>query len=55
MDELPPALREAVGLCLISDLATADAAQALCVTEVTVRSRISRARRRLRTLLGEES
>ena len=55
VDALPPALREAVGLCLIGEMPTADAARALGVTEVSVRSRISRARRRLRALLKEES
>lgn len=54
VEQLSPALREAVGLCLIGDLSTADAARALGVTEVTVRSRISRARSALRSLLGED-
>ena len=46
---LPRAEREAVELCLIGDVSTADAAELLGVAEASVRARISRARNRLRT------
>jgi RNA polymerase sigma factor (sigma-70 family) len=49
---LPRAEREAVALCLWSGVGYAEAAAALGVTEVAVRSRVSRARARLATLLG---
>ncbi|MGW0517211.1 RNA polymerase sigma factor [Crossiella sp. NPDC003009] len=52
--ELPRAEREAVQLCLLGELSIAEAAEALGVAEVSVRSRISRARSRLRGLLEEE-
>jgi RNA polymerase sigma factor (sigma-70 family) len=52
---LPRAERQAVELCLLGDLSTADAAELLGVAEVSVRSRISRARARLRTKLEEQS
>ncbi|SFR29202.1 RNA polymerase sigma-70 factor, ECF subfamily [Lentzea waywayandensis] len=45
---LPRAEREAVELCLVGNLSTAEAAAVLGVTEASVRSRISRARCRLR-------
>ncbi|QFZ22072.1 RNA polymerase sigma factor [Saccharothrix syringae] len=45
---LPRAEREAVELCLLGELSTAEAAEVLGVAEVSVRSRISRARARLR-------
>ena len=48
---LPKAEREAVELCLLGELPTADAAALLGVAEVSVRSRLSRARARLRTKL----
>ncbi|MCS7483543.1 RNA polymerase sigma factor [Umezawaea endophytica] len=48
---LPKAEREAVELCLMGDLPTAEAAAVLGVAEASVRSRLSRARGRLRTLL----
>ncbi|MEJ2854492.1 MULTISPECIES: RNA polymerase sigma factor [unclassified Saccharothrix] len=51
---MPPAEREAVELCLLGELSAAEAAQVLGVAEVTVRSRISRARARLRATLDEE-
>ncbi|MCO1578583.1 RNA polymerase sigma factor [Crossiella sp. SN42] len=54
VDELPRAEREAVQLCLLGELSIAEAAEALGVAEVSVRSRISRARSRLRGLLEEE-
>lgn len=46
---LPRAERQAVELCLLGGLGTADAAAVLGVAEPSVRSRISRARSRLRT------
>jgi RNA polymerase sigma-70 factor (ECF subfamily) len=51
---LPKAERAAVELCLLGELSTADAAELLGVAEVSVRSRISRARARLRTVLKEQ-
>ncbi|HET9139724.1 RNA polymerase sigma factor [Actinophytocola sp.] len=48
---LPNAERQAVELCLLGELSTADAAELLGVAEVSIRSRISRARARLRTRL----
>lgn len=51
---MPTAEREAVELCLLGELSTAEAAVVLGVAEVTVRSRISRARARLRASLNEE-
>nr|BFE49678.1 hypothetical protein GCM10017745_31050 [Saccharothrix mutabilis subsp. capreolus] len=51
---MPTAEREAVELCLLGELSTAEAAVVLGVAEVTVRSRISRARARLRAALNEE-
>jgi RNA polymerase sigma-70 factor (ECF subfamily) len=50
---LPRAERQAVELCLLGELPTADAAELLGVAEVSVRSRLSRARGRLRTQLKE--
>ncbi|GAA0606753.1 RNA polymerase sigma factor [Kutzneria viridogrisea] len=55
VDELPASEREAVKLCLLGKVSTEDAAQLLGITEVSVRSRLSRARSRLRKLTGEES
>lgn len=52
---LPRAERQAVELCLLGELPTADAAELLGVAEVSVRSRISRARAKLRTKLEELS
>ena len=49
---LPRAEREAVALCLWSGVGYPEAAVVLGVTEVAVRSRVSRARARLATLLG---
>jgi RNA polymerase sigma factor (sigma-70 family) len=51
---LPRAEREAVELCLLGELPTATAAEVLGVAEATVRSRISRARSRLRADLEEQ-
>ena len=52
---LPRAERQAVELCLLGELSTADAAAVAGVAEVSIRSRLSRARARLRTLLEEEA
>lgn len=52
---LPRAERQAVELCLLGELPTADAAELLGVAEASVRSRISRARARLRTKLEDVS
>ncbi|WP_054055856.1 RNA polymerase sigma factor [Alloactinosynnema sp. L-07] len=52
---LPKAEREAVELCLLGEVPTADAAALLGVAEVSVRSRLSRARARLRAMLEETS
>jgi RNA polymerase sigma-70 factor, ECF subfamily len=53
VDRLPSAEREVVRLCLIGEVSTADAAQLLKISEVSVRSRLSRARNRLRKLTLE--
>ncbi|MEV0679512.1 RNA polymerase sigma factor [Actinosynnema sp. NPDC050436] len=52
---MPAAEREAVELCLLGELSTAEAAGVLGVAEVSVRSRISRARARLRAGRVEEA
>ncbi|MFC0097806.1 RNA polymerase sigma factor [Micromonospora marina] len=51
---LPPAEREAVALCLWSGVSYPDAAAVLGISEVAVRSRVSRARSRLARLMPEE-
>ena len=48
---LPKSEREIVELCLIGDLSTTDAAALLGLAEPSIRSRVSRAKSRLRTLL----
>ena len=48
---LPQAQRRAVELCLVAELPVADAAAALGISEVTVRSNLSRGRARLRESL----
>ncbi|MFC0431761.1 RNA polymerase sigma factor [Kutzneria buriramensis] len=53
VDELPTAERQAVQLCLVGRMSTADAAELLGITEVSVRSRLSRARTRLRGMTEE--
>jgi RNA polymerase sigma-70 factor (ECF subfamily) len=53
VDKLPKGERQAVELCLLGELSTAETAQALGIAEVSVRARISRARSRLRGLLGD--
>ena len=49
---LPRAEQEAVALCLWSGVSYADAAAALGIAEVSVRSRVSRARTKLRAALA---
>lgn len=51
LGKLPPADQEAVALCLWSGLSYAEAAAALGIAEVSVRSRVSRARAKLRAAL----
>ncbi|MEU7982621.1 RNA polymerase sigma factor [Micromonospora sp. NPDC049081] len=51
---LPLAEREAVALCLWSGVSYPDAAAVLGISEVAVRSRVSRARSRLARLMPEE-
>ncbi|MTD53908.1 RNA polymerase sigma factor [Amycolatopsis pithecellobii] len=50
IDELPPAEQEAVKICLLGEMTTADAAELLGVSETGIRSRLSRARARLHKL-----
>ncbi|MEV0425509.1 RNA polymerase sigma factor [Micromonospora sp. NPDC050495] len=51
---LSPAEREAVALCLWSGVSYPDAAAVLGISEVAVRSRVSRARSRLARLMPQE-
>ncbi|MFI6094082.1 RNA polymerase sigma factor [Lentzea sp. NPDC051213] len=55
VERLPRAEREAVELVLLGDLSTTQAAEALGVAEVSIRSRISRARTRLRKQLSDDT
>lgn len=55
VEALPRAEREAVELVLLGELTTAEAAEVLGVAEVSVRSRISRARTRLRKELPSDT
>jgi RNA polymerase sigma-70 factor (ECF subfamily) len=55
VERLPRAEREAVELVLLGELPVAEAAEALGVAEVSVRSRISRARARLRKELADDT
>lgn len=55
VERLPRAEREAVQLVLLGELSAAEAAAALGVAEVSVRSRISRARSRLRKDLLDDT
>ena len=55
LPRLSAAEREAVELCLVAGLSTAEAAVVLGRAEVSVRSRLSRAKARLRTILGVQS
>ncbi|HEY4459516.1 MAG TPA: RNA polymerase sigma factor [Pseudonocardiaceae bacterium] len=52
--KLPRAQRNAVELCLLSGLSTADAAATLGISEVSVRAELSRARKRLRGMVQED-
>ncbi|WP_235039033.1 RNA polymerase sigma factor [Kibdelosporangium aridum] len=51
---LPKSERQAVELCLIGELSIAEAAELLGLEEVSIRSRLSRARSRLRRMLGDD-
>jgi RNA polymerase sigma factor (sigma-70 family) len=51
---LPASQREVVALCLVAEVPQADAALALGIPEVTLRSRLHRARTALRARLPEE-
>lgn len=53
IETLPNSEREAVRLCLLGKVSTTDAAELLGISEVSVRSRLSRARARLRRLTEE--
>jgi RNA polymerase sigma-70 factor, ECF subfamily len=53
--KLPPGERAAFELCLLGDVAAADAAVVLGISEASVRTRVSRARARIRTFLEETS
>lgn len=55
LPRLSAAEREAVELCVLAGLPTADAAAILGRAEVSVRSRLSRAKARLRTMLEVHS
>uniref|UniRef100_UPI0039BF29B3 RNA polymerase sigma factor n=1 Tax=Lentzea alba TaxID=2714351 RepID=UPI0039BF29B3 len=55
VERLPRAERAAVELVLLGELSTAEAAEALGVAEVSVRSRLSRARTRLRKQLSDDT
>jgi RNA polymerase sigma-70 factor (ECF subfamily) len=54
LDRLSADHREVVELVMIAEVPQADAARALGIPEATLRSRVHRARTRLRALLGEE-
>ncbi|ATE54110.1 RNA polymerase subunit sigma-70 [Actinosynnema pretiosum] len=54
VDRLPRSEREIARLCLLGGVGTADAAQLLRITEASVRSRVARARARLRDLTEED-
>ncbi|MCP2167300.1 RNA polymerase sigma factor [Goodfellowiella coeruleoviolacea] len=51
---LPRAEQEITRLCLLGGMSTEDAAQLLGITEASVRSRVSRARARLRQITEED-
>lgn len=55
IQKLPAGMRDAVAMCLVADVSPAEAARALGITEATVRSRIHRARRKLRDLLPADT
>jgi RNA polymerase sigma factor (sigma-70 family) len=52
--KLPKSERQVVELCLLGELSVAEAAELLGIEEVSIRSRISRARARLRRVLGRD-
>jgi RNA polymerase sigma-70 factor (ECF subfamily) len=52
--QLPKGEREAVRVCLLGGVSTSDAAALFGISEVSVRSRLSRARARLHTILEEQ-
>lgn len=54
LDSLSTAHREVVELCMIAEVSHADAAHALGIPVATLRTRIHRARAKLRNLLDEE-
>ena len=51
---LPPGERAAFELCLLGEVETADAAVVLGISEASLRTRLSRARARVRTYLEEQ-
>ena len=53
LDALPPDLRDVVVLFYFDDLQTSDIAAALKIPDTTVRTRLNRARQRLREVLKE--
>jgi RNA polymerase sigma-70 factor (ECF subfamily) len=53
VEELPPSLNKAFQLCDLDEMTTSEAAHVLGVAEVTVKAQVSRARARLKHLLGE--
>jgi RNA polymerase sigma-70 factor (ECF subfamily) len=55
VDRLPRSEREVAQLCLLGEMSHADAAELLGIAEVSVRSRVSRARARLRDLTRRNS
>lgn len=55
IERLSSSHREVVTLCLVAGVPHADAARALAIPEATLRSRLHRARARLRTLLTEDA
>jgi RNA polymerase sigma-70 factor (ECF subfamily) len=55
LPRLSTAEREAVELCLLAGLSTAEASVLLGRAEVSIRSRLSRAKTRLRAILGVQS
>jgi RNA polymerase sigma factor (sigma-70 family) len=54
LEELSAEHRDVVQLCLIAEVPQPDAARALGIRQATLRSRLHRARARLRILLAEE-
>nr|WP_157233885.1 RNA polymerase sigma factor [Kibdelosporangium phytohabitans] len=52
--KLPKAERQAAELCLVGEVSIAAAAELLGLEEVSIRSRVSRARARLRRTLGDD-